>query len=460
MKTSSRKWIALLLALAMFAMLTACALEEKPDKKAYSEKERSKVAVTVGGKYDITKGEIIDQYEYLLNMYQYYGMEAPIEDADIESLQDSVISDLVSSKILLYQAEQLGITLDDMKKAELEAELESEMQYWIDEFASQAVSEGAADIEARTEELFNNALSESNMDMDMKGYREYLSNVMEEKAILSILEEIIRAKADVGEEQIQAYYEHLLKIQEDDYSETPANYQTDSESYLMNGGNPVVFRPKGYIRVKAIAISPEEELDEDYAALREEVDKMESEYGRLMLEDAESNEERLLEIEAEYVDKKAEADEMYEDFIKDARDKINEAYTALEEGKPFDKVLEEYGEDDIYKTNPMFTEKGILMLRDGEEDINKDLVEAALALKKEGMYSEIIQIDDVFYIVLFVGSEPSKPVPLSEVYDEIEELALNEASETLWREQQETWNNDTSQVVYNDSVYRDIGKKK
>ena len=87
------------------------------------------------------------------------------------------------------------------------------------------------------------------------------------------------------------------------------------------------------------------------------------------------------------------------------------------------------------------------------------LVEAALALEN-GEYSGIIQLDDMFYIIMTVGDEPNGTTPLADVYDEIKAMAANEAAEALWTARQEAWYNDTALVTYNETVYRDIGKSK
>lgn len=457
MKIGMKKWIALLLAAALLLTAAACSLEEKSGDAANSAKERARVAANVGGKYDITKGEMIDQYDYLLGMYSYYGMAAPTADADIESLQDSVLAELVNGKVLLYQAGEQGITLDEARLAEVEATLDEEMQYWIDTFTAEAETEGAADVEARMRELFDEALAGSDMDLDMDGYREYLREMIEQDAIIAALEASVKAEVTVSEEEIQEYYDNLLDIQKEDYDETPGNYATDAEAFVMSGGNPVIYAPKGYIRVKTITVSPEETLSEDYTTLRTALDALEAEYGRLMLAGTAEDEARIAEIKAEYAEKKVEADALYEAYIGSAREKINEAYAALEAGKSFDEALQEFGEDDIYTTYPAFMEKGLLMRKEGEETMDEKLVEAALALEF-GEYSGIIQLDDMFYIIMPVGDEPDGTTPLADVYDVIREMAVSESAEALWTARQEAWNNDTALVTYYEDVYRDIGK--
>lgn len=456
MKIGIKKWIAILLAAAMLLAASACALEEKP-ADGDADADRAQVAAKVGGKYDITKGDVMDQYDSLMSMYEYYGMSAPTAEADIETMQDDVLDTLVNAKILLCKAEEQGIELSEEEAAAIETELETQMQGLMTEFSAQAEGEGAADVAKRAEEIFNEQLAAAGMNMDMAAYRAYASDILHENAITEKLAEKVKEQVTVTEDEIKEYYNNLLDTQKADYDETPANYRTDSEAYDMSGGNPVVYAPKGYMRVKTITVSPEKELDEAYTTLSGELDALEAEFGQLFLSDAAANAARIDEIKTEYASKKTEADELYEAYIKDARAKIEEAHAALEGGKSFDEVLAEFGEDDMYKTYPAFVQKGILMLKEGEEATQAKLVEAAQTLEA-GAHSAIIQIDDMFYIVSPVGDEPEGTTPLEDVYDAIKDMALTEKAESVWNTQQEEWGNDVSLVQYFEDVYRDVGK--
>ena len=105
---------------------------------AAADPDRDAVAVKVGDKYTITKGEIADQYNYMVSMYSAYGMSAPSTDEDIAAMQDNVIASLVTEKIKLYEADQLGITLSDEKKAEVEKQVDEQMTNYTDSFREQA----------------------------------------------------------------------------------------------------------------------------------------------------------------------------------------------------------------------------------------------------------------------------------------------------------------------------------
>ncbi len=486
------KWkhaLAALLAAVLMLSVMGCSLNDDESATATSsnasadvdttdtEADRDQIAVKIGDDYTITKGEIQDQYDYMVQMYSYYGMGTPTEDADIESMQDSIVSSLVSDKIQLYEAKLLDILLTDEEVADAEAQAEEEIQYYLDTFRADAEDEGAEDVEARTLEIFQEQLDAAEMDMDVEGFRAYITEEYINEALKIALKEEITRDVTATDEEIQEYYAETLASQEADYATTPAYYLSDSEAYQMEGTTPVLSAPEGYVRVRSIMISPAEEISDDYATLLSDLDTLSAQYGEAALaaladkyaETGADPESKQLPITAseieggealvtEYVQKKAEADAMYEEYIQDARAKADEAYAALESGTDFSDVLTQYGEDDMYISYPSFVETGRLMLTTGEDGVwDSELVDA-IGLLKDGQYTGIIQIGDVFYILQLIGEEPSGATALSDVYDAIQAVVTQNNADDYWNEMLESWENDTSIATYYEDVYRDIGK--
>jgi predicted small lipoprotein YifL len=113
--------IALLLSFAACAKGgtdTASSSDATSSDAAYTDEELAQVAVKIGDDFTITKGDIVDEYDYMVQMYSYYGMSAPTATEDIEAMQDDVISTLVADKIQLYEAKLMGVTLTDDQKAD------------------------------------------------------------------------------------------------------------------------------------------------------------------------------------------------------------------------------------------------------------------------------------------------------------------------------------------------------
>lgn len=464
MKSKLFKLAALALAIAMLAGTAACQLREeaKPNatsaSDAGSDASRDEIAATVGGKFNITKGEVMDAYNNMISQYQYYGMTAPTEAADIESMQNAVVDMLVSEQVKLYQAEQMGITVDDAMRDQIDADTEDELEELKKMFRSQAESEGAADVDARTEEIFNEQLVAAGMDMDIEGYRAYVREQIEIEAIVNALTEKIKADVTVTDEDVRAYYDNLLATQKETYSTTPADYLDDAEGYEKFGGDPVLTTPEGFVRVKTITVVPQEELGADYESLTTAMTQLEAEFGKLSLQNASANAKRIAEIRTEYTAKKTDADALYDTYISAAREKANQAYADLKAGKTFDETLAKYGEDDVYTTYPVFATEGLLMQK-GEAGSTwpAALVEAVGKLEA-GAYTPVVQVDDMFYIAQLVGDEQPGDTAFEDVQEEMQRLATTSNAEEYWNAQVEAWVDDATLVTRNESVYRDIGK--
>lgn len=485
MKMKWKQTLAILLAAALSLAATGCALKDKKasdsdaSASAYSEKELAKVAVKVGEKYTVTKGDIVDQYNYMVQMYTSYGMSAPTADADIESMQDSVVSSLVSDKIQLYETDLMGITLTDKEKADVEAKVEEEMKYYTDSFRSQAVDEGAADPDARALEIFQEQLDSAGMDMDVDGFRAYVTDQYTNEALKAALKAKVTVDVTATDEEIKTYYDTNLATQQDSFTKTPADFLSAAESAQEGSGDPVLYAPEGYVRVRTITVSPEGDLTEEYTTLKSDLDALAAKYGAAALDalaakyaaqgadpaatslDVATGEiEGGADIVKEYLEKKAQADVLYEAYVKDARTKAEEAYTALQGGTSFTDAMTKYGEDTLYTQYPTFVETGLLMYPAGDDYSvwDKKLVDA-VGLLKAGEYSAVIQVGDMFYIVQLVGSEPAGVKTLADAHDAIKAAITKKNADTLWESTLSGWENDTSIATYYKDVYRDIGKK-
>lgn len=494
MKFTWKKALSVLLAVALTLSFAACAGKGASnasasnatssnatgsDASGYSDEDLAQIAVRIGDgdKYTISKGDILDQYNYIVSMYSAYGMSAPSTDADIETMQDNVVDSLVSEKLQLYEADQLGVTLTDAQKADVEKQVEEQMTYYMDTFRTQAQGEGATDVEARTLEIFQEQLDAAGMEMDVDGFRTYITDSYTQEAVRAALKTQVTMDVSATDDEVQAYYDDLLSSQKDSYTTSPADYGYIAENYQKNGGDPMLYTPEGYVRVRSISISPEGDVSSDYTALKDELTKLEAQYGAAALAaladkyaaqgaDASSTGINVTTSEIEggaaivsdYITKKAAADALYEEYIKDARAKAGEAYASLEAGTGFEDVLKQYGEDTMYTDYPSFVETGLLMYLAGEDTSWDAKLTAAVSQLKDGEHTAVIQIDDMFYILQLVGSEPAGEKSMADAFDEVKAAVVAKNADTAWNTQLETWKNDTTIATYYEDVYRDIGK--
>jgi len=483
MNNTWKKALSALIAVALTLSFAACskgANNATASNATASDASRSEIAVRIGkgDEYTVTKGEIEDQYAYIVSMYQQYGMGAPSVDEDIETMQDDVISSLVVEQLKLYEAGELGITLSDEQKAEVDKQVNDQMDSYTEMFRAQAQDEGAADVDARALEIFQEQIDLAGFELDVDGFRNFMLDGYTEEALKDALKAEITKDVTATDEEIQTYFDDLLASQKESFTASPADYGASAEDYQMNGGDPLLYTPEGYVRVRSIAVSPAGELSADYTTLTNELTDIEAQYGAAALKaladkytakgaDASDTSINVTtgEIEgaaalvSDYVTKKAAADALYEDYIKDAREKANEALASLEAGTSFEDVLTKYGEDSIYTEYPTFVDTGLLMYVGGEDTYWDAELVKAIGLLKDGEHTAIIQVDDIFYILQLVGSEAAGEKTLTDVYDAVKAAVIAVNGDTLWNTQLDTWQADDKIVTYYEDVYRSIGKQ-
>ena len=163
--------------------------------------------------------------------------------------------------------------------------------------------------------------------MDHIEYAEYLYEMYAEQQVIENLETHIRSTAAIDADDVQAYYDQLVESQTAAYEE---------ENFEMNGGDPSVVVPEGYLRVKAIAVFPQGTLDASYEEKTAQMADYEAEYGRLALTGADAA--RRSEIETLYAALRLETDAMYAAYMQDAKAKIDEEHDQLEAAAHMDEL--------------------------------------------------------------------------------------------------------------------------
>lgn len=464
MKLIIKKAFALLLSGIMLLSLAACSAKTPASGEGASTGSatasainREAPAVKIGETV-ITAGDVQDQYDYLVSMYSYYyGMPEPTADADVESLQNEAVAGLIEGPRLLYWAGKLGY---DVLSAEQEAKLAEELSMQVEDIISYYSED--AEVEGTDEDIRSAALEKLNEEVIAAGFESFdnycamLEEQMRKTMIITNLEEAIKSTATVSEDEVKAYYDTLYESQKT-MLEDPTQYLSRQESYEMMGGEPMLLAPEGYVRVKVLSVMPEGALDESYGALLSEMAELEAEYGNLSLA-ASTDTARTQQIKEQYAEKKAESDRMFEEYTASARAKINEAYGKLQAGESFDAVFTAYNEDTTYTDYPVFAERGRLMMPgqdDGAWDENLHKAAAGLSV---GQYSNIVEIEGSYYIVYLMSEEPAGDIPYASVSEAMHTLALEQAQNTVWEQQQEDWEADSSMITYYEDAYRMIGK--
>lgn len=459
MKNMQKRLLALLLCLMMVLAASACKLsdDEKTGDVGATDIDSEAVVAKVGDsdKYTVSLGELNESYQSMISFYTSYGMSAPTADADIQSYQDMVMEGLVSDQMLLYQAEQMGLSpLTDEEAEQAQKEADESIAALLQDYVDYATEEGADDPQATAVEYINEDLANYGYTVDWAGYQTMYYESVYNGKVTEKLQEKIQSAVTVDDADVQAYYDELLASQKESYDATPSSYVTASEDYEKGGQTPVLYTPDGFIRVKVVGVEPEGTLDESYNTIKTEMTTLEAEYGALALSGADAA--RMKEIQAEYNDKKAEADTLFEAYVKDARKKAVDAYAALKSGTSFDEVLKEYGQDEMFATYETFATKGRLLGKEAGSDNWEDVIREAALKLEDGAYSDVIEVDGAYYIVMRVGDEAAAELSFDEVKDILTPIVLAEKQNTVWENQKSAWMDEDGLVTYYEDVYRNV----
>lgn len=339
---------------------------------------------------------------YVNNMYmdQYiYGTYDVSTTEAYRAYQDKIFDTIINSLLPVYVAKQQGITLTDEEEAQVQADLQEQIDSLYESYASEVDETITDEAEIRAEE-------EKLLLADLKAngltYEGYIADVEEslrDQAIGDKYVDSLLADVTVSEEEIQAYYDEKVAYYEDRYEEDAGNYYDDYSSYITNGGLQPLVVPEGYNYYKHILVmNPEEGEDKDVDAI------------------------------------------------------IAEIYEKIEAGEDFDALIEEYGEDPGMQSEPYKTE-GYILSEANASDYYEEFSEAALALENEGdITPEAVESTSGKHIIKKLGPVEAKTISLDEVREMIEELVQQEKEDALYADYLAQWKEEVKIVKYYDRV--------
>ena len=118
------------------------------------------------------------------------------------------------------------------------------------------------------------------IDVDCKAEVDYIQRLADLQAQL---EQPVVDRHAQELDQVRREYDDLLASQKDSLSKSPADYGASAEDFQKNGGDPMLYTPEGYVRVRSISITPEGDVSADYTSLKDEMTQIEAEYGAAAL---------------------------------------------------------------------------------------------------------------------------------------------------------------------------------
>lgn len=401
------------------------------------------------------------------------------DEDDLITFQDMIMDYLLVDMLTLYHADKEGFVLPEEDKQAAIKQAESELKDIKEEYMELSRTDYEKDSSKTVEQYFEeyiSALSDYYLGekLNFEQYSEAYTNELIRSHTIEAYKAYVCESFVAPESDINDWYEEQYNLQTENYKEYPEQYKFDQEYFeqcfgMNDDAIPCVYVPKGYSRIMDIVVKPSGKLSEEYKALQTKIKDVYSECSELAFDDAlngdNANEERIAELVKEYKKLQSESDAMYDDYIHDAKEKIDEAYAELESGADFSEVMLKYSEntavvgDDSNAGCEAFQTKGqIISLEYSCASDWSDTVKEIFGMLRVGEYSNIFADDDgSLHIIKYVSDITAGTVELEDVYDSVKTIVKSSSDEKAWSELMDAWLDDSS-IKRNSNLIRSIGK--
>ena len=449
----SKKILALALCLLLLLGAVGCLEENTPAEAVQPAATEATPADTAEtdelpaftlGDFTVTVGEVKSSYNTIVEYMGYYGMAAPSTGEEIKQYRDMIIEDLLSAKVLPWKAKEMGVALTEEKKAEVAREVEELVAEYAADYLDDAKAElgedaGAAELALKAREILEKDVADY-FGYPFSQWLEEMTASHEESALADLLKEEFSKGVSVTEDDARAWFETELAEQKENFDTDFTYFKNQYDAY-RTGESPVpaLYTPEGFGRMQVITFDVDEENSAAYAANEVEMTNLEAEYGKLFLRGL--DEDRLAEIVIRYGELQAQNTVL----LQKDREKAEQARTDALNGKEFTEIYaananEEggigfygYAEGDEKRT-------GVVTFYTKELDTEwpQQVWEAAVALK-EGEVSELVQVEDSFYLIKRLADVPAGAAAFDDDPEAYTAAALFDRQAEEWNAVQEDW---------------------
>ena len=435
------------------------ATEEAAEETAETPAEPV-LLVTVNGE------EISSDNAYLQNIISYYMDYASsygydTTDSDLLNTINQYSLQYTIHSVLIHQkAAELGLDqFTDEENAEIEATLKAEWAETVDSYIEQynPLPDNATDEDKAA------ARADAEAAILALGYDEarFISEYSEaekENRITERLQNYLTADKTVSEEDVLAYFEDLVREDQETYGADVATY----EFYTNYYGQSSYYVPEGYRGITHILLSVDSELLNTWNDLSARLEEQKSSVDEEPTEVEPTEEEPAAEAEAEPTEAPTPTPEPVTQEMVDAAEKaildsvqstVDEIKAKLAAGASFDDLIKEYGsdpgmQDDATRANGYAVHKDSILW-------DPVFTAAAMALEKIGDVSEPVVSQFGVHILQYLKDIPGGAVELTEemkeefrstLLSEVRSEALNSAldqweteADIVYSEEGESW---------------------
>ncbi|MCE5235360.1 MAG: peptidylprolyl isomerase [Clostridiaceae bacterium] len=225
------------------------------------------------GDVEILYSQFSNLYSNYMTYYQYGLITLTGDDPDAE-LKQMVFDALINSAIPVAQAHKEHIALDAEDEKQLAENVQAQLDAKLAEYADkvdESITDEAAIKEAE-KELFIAYLKDYKLTYD--AYAKLVEQDERENMLAEKLKAQAVASAAVTEEEVKAWYDEQLGLQQANYAQNPGDYYTDWQSAQSYGTVGPLVAPEGYFYVKHILVkNPAEGEEKDVDAIVAEIEE-------------------------------------------------------------------------------------------------------------------------------------------------------------------------------------------
>ncbi len=339
----------------------------------------------------LLSNEVIPEYNDQLTTQVFAGYNA---DDISESLLQSVLSYLVSDKLIAAKAQELGLTeLTGEDLAEIDREAAEIYADQLEEYAAyfSANTDGSEEAEEGAEPEDPQAAAAKFLEEETGVTPDTIAAELKQSWWAQKYFDYVVRDVDITDEEVRTYYDEQLADQKTFFAEYPEEFE-----YAHITGDAVLYRPEGYRAVRDILISFSGA--DDAAAAAGLMDKLELGQG---------DEETQAQLDALYAPLEAAAQE--------ALDRLNA-------GQSFESLMDEYGCSADLANEPLRSEG--YYISDNSYVNSQEFVEGSLLLDRPGQVSLPLRSANGVHLVQYIGDVPAGEVPLAEAETAVRAEAL------------------------------------
>ena len=450
-----KRLFCILLSLAMLMSISFALAEDTADATTETAEVLSDepiLLVTVNGE------EIWSDNDYLLYMQSNYLNWAysngyDTEDASlITAVNQQALNETIGYRLILQKGKELGLDqFTDEEKADFATAAKEQWEEILASFisANNSITEDSSEEDKAAARADAEAQILSGYGYDEARYIKEYGEQAVNNTIYQRVTDRLSADLKVTDEDIQTYFDDLVKDDQEIYEGDAGSY----EFYTQYYGQPSYYMPEGYRGITHILLKVDDELMNTWkdlsARLEEQKSAAEEQAQETPAEDAEPTEEPEPTAEPEPTE-----EPITEQMVSDAKQAILDSVKAtvdeikakLDGGATFEDLIKEYGKDPGMEDDA--TRAAGYPVHNDSILYDPAFRDAAMALEKVGDISEPVVGQYGVHILQYLRDIPSGAVELTdEMKDQFRETILHEMVVEAVHSAVDQWM-DESEIVY------------